>query len=138
MNKLVIPYTIAIDSNIDSAGAQPDMHIPKTADEKLLFHIDMYIAGDKFGVSKLKTEAQRSPLIRLGKKLKEFEGGEPAEETIERLFSHTTSADALRKEVVHLYLKTEALKNGQTRDVIERHEPLAWRLGSDLIKRIQS
>jgi hypothetical protein len=131
-----MPYTIVQDTTTEAAADAPNpMQPPSNGDEKMEFHIGMYLAADKFGIRRLKTKAQRNGLRRLSVS-KEFKDGEPQAETMEKLFGSTLSNDSFRREVVRACLENVWLRNGSTQEVIQRHEPLAWHLGSQYVNRV--
>ncbi|KPI42637.1 Purine-cytosine permease FCY2 [Cyphellophora attinorum] len=136
ISKPLIPYTVVLPpAPASDATTQYLAKSLETADERFKHHINMYLAADKFGIPSLKAKAKRQGMRRL-RKLKDFRDREPQPEILEKLFSSTLPEDSFRRAVVHEYLKDEILRTGKSKEATERHEPLAWRIGCDLMARL--
>lgn len=136
----VIRYYLDPEEEPDTGSNRFFMSGPKGQNAKLEFHICMYLAAKRLMIEKLRVKAMRRVCDMLESDLDGFPGQQPSPEVLDFLLheKNTAADDDLRFRVVNLCVNNPNLRVlPNIRYVLEKHEPVAYKLGLEFLQKIE-
>lgn len=98
-------------------------------EEKVEHGMHLYLAADKYGVRGLQ-EYAKTKLYKVFLNAKNmFAAPLPRAEILDPFFTHTTSDDLLRLDIMDYLLKNLVDISPEIKETVLKHEPMAWYVG---------